>query len=120
MVQILYGMEQDSFKMFCFLLRVTLIFQLFYSINDQFIGAEASKPDVYERLSKIEAHNRQQGKDISLLKTHAIGDRKEIHKLKDRVAHLEAASTLLPNISSDAVIGQQKRPARLLPARLFR
>ena len=110
-------MEQDSFKMLSFLLKIILLLQLAYSINHQF-GAEASQPEVYERLSKVEAHNRQQEKEISLLKTQAIGDRKEIHLLRDRVAHLEAASTL-PNLSSDAILGRPKRPVRLLPARLF-
>ena len=110
-------MEQESFKMFSFLLKIILLLQLAYSINHQF-GAEASQPEVYERLSKVEAHNRQQEKEISLLKTRAIGDRKEIHLLRNRVAHLEAASTL-PNLSSDAIIGRSKRPVRLLPVRLF-
>ena len=109
-------MEQDSFKMICFLLRVVLLLQLTYSINHQ-VGANASQPEVYERLSKIEAHNRQQEIEISLLKTRAIGDRKEIQQLRDRVAHLEAST--LSSIISDTTIWRQKRPVRLLPARLF-
>ena len=109
-------MEQDSFKMFCFLLKVVLLLQLTYSINHQ-LGAEASQSEVLERLSKVEAHNRQQEKEMSLLKNQAFGDRKEIHKLRGRVAHLEAST--FTNITSDAIIGRQKRPVRLLPSRLF-
>jgi len=83
------------------------------------LGAEASQSEVLERLSKIEAHNRQQAEEMSLLKTQAIGDRNEIRELRDRVAQLEAASTMLPNISSDAIFERPKRPIRLLPASLF-
>jgi len=60
-----------------------------YSINHQF-GANASQFDVSERMSKIEARNRQQGQEISVLKTRAIEDRNEISELRNRVAQLES------------------------------
>ena len=51
--------------------------------------AVATQPEVYDRLSKIEAQNQRHEKEISLFKTEKVEDRKEIHQLRERVALLE-------------------------------
>lgn len=88
-----------------------------YSINHQF-GANASQFDVSERMSKIEARNRQQGQEISVLKTRAIEDRNEISELRNRVAQLEAAPAHANVTNHDTVAGRPKRPFRLMPPQL--
>ena len=106
-------MEDNHFKTICFLLRCVLFLQLSYSINHE-IGAAASQPEVYDRLSKIEAQNLQHEKEISILKTEKIEDKKEIRKLRERVAHLEN-SAFTDNLKGDKIIERSKRPASLLP-----
>jgi len=82
------------------------------------LNAEAiSQSKIYERMSKIEAQNRQHEKEISLLKTERVEDKNEIHKLRNRVARLEALSTFDGKTNED-ILGRQKRPYRLIPKKL--
>jgi len=92
-----------------------LLLQLTNCINHRF-GADASQSDVYERLSKIEAHNRQQEKEVSVLKIKGVEDRSEINGLRNRVARLEESSTFT-NLTNKEMAGRQKRPFRLIPTK---
>ena len=112
-------MEPQHFKMFCFLLKFVLFVQLTYSINHHRFGAEAvTESELHERMSKIEAQNYQHKNEISVLKTNAVEDRKEIHKLGDRVAQLEA-SAFTNNTESKTILKRRNRPVRLLPPHLY-
>jgi len=82
-------MGETQFKTFGFLLKFVLLLQLMYFIRNHQFGAEATQPEVNDRLSKIEAQNQRHEREISLLKTEKIEDRKEIHQLRERVAMLE-------------------------------
>ena len=99
--------------MLCFLLKFVLFLQLTNCIHRQF-GADATQSEMYERMSKIEAHNQQQDKEISLLKTKAIEDRSEIRHLRDRLAHFDASA--FTNLQNEDYLERQKRPYRLLPS----
>ncbi len=89
-----------------------------YFINLHQFVVDATQSELHERMSKIEANNVQQAREIYVLKSNAVEDKNEIHQLKDRVARLEAAATTSYTI--ETTIGRQERPARLLPARFFR
>jgi len=79
-------MGENQFKTFSFLLKFALLLQLMlYVIHNHHFGAEASQPEVYDRFSKIEAQNQRHEKEISLLKTEKVEDRKEIHQLRERI-----------------------------------
>ena len=62
-------------------------------------------------MKKIENRSRHQEQEITVLKTNAIEDRKEINQLKLRVAQLEESSTF--SVASSLV--RTKRLYRLLP-----
>jgi len=112
-------MEENHFKTFSFLLKFVLLLQLVYSIHHQF-GVEAAQPELHERMGKIEAQNRRHEKEISVLKTEKVEDRKEIRQLRERVALLEDA-TLTYNASSDEkLLKRSERPVRLLPPHILR
>jgi len=113
-------MEHDSVKMLCFLLKLILLFHLTNSINQFQLGASATQPELYERMSKIEATNRLQATEISVLKTNSIEDRSEIHRLIDRVGQLEASIYMNKTNNDQEILERQKRPARLLPLQLLR
>jgi len=70
-------MDQDSLKMFSFFLRLVLLLELTNSINQLQLGANATQTDLYEKMLEIEANNRLQANEISLLKTKSIEDRSE-------------------------------------------
>ena len=106
--------------MFRFLLKLMLLFHLTNSINQFQLGANATQPELYERMSKIEATNRLQATEISVLKTNSIEDRSEIHRLRDRVDHLEASISMNKTNNDQEMLERQKRPARLLPLQLLR
>ncbi len=75
--------------------------------------------DLNDRFYKIEAHNRNQDKDISLLKTTLDEERKISQDLRNRFILLE---NLLVNILIDDKnnhFQRVKRPARLLPLQLL-
>ena len=92
---------------------------MLHVIHNHHFGAEATQPEVYDRLFKIEAQNQRHEKEISLLKTEKIEDRKEIQQLKERVALLEDAT--FSNVTSGDKISRirSERPARLLPLQLL-
>ena len=106
--------------MFSFFLKFVLLLELISSINQLQLGANAiPQPEFYERISKIEANNRLQVNEISLLKTKSIEDRSEIHHLRDRVAKLEA-STFTNATNYQEISKRQKRPDRLIPVHIFK
>ena len=90
----------------CFLLKFVLFLQLTNCIHRQF-GADATQSEMFERMSKIEAHNQQQDKEISHLKTKSIEDRIEIDQLRDHFTN---------SLQNDEILVRQKRPYRLLPS----
>ena len=114
-------MEQDRFKIISGMLKFLLLLQLTNSINQQFGAVDAtSQSELHEqRMSKIEVHNQQQDKEMSLLKNRAIEDRNEIHQLRERVSWLEASASTNKMTKKDT-FGQRKRPARLLPSQVLR
>lgn len=66
-----------------------------------------------DRVSKLEAHNQHQDKEIGNLKNIVEEERKISHQLRNRVAKLEESNDL-------KIIERQKRPARLLPPHILR
>ncbi len=112
-------MDQDSLKLFSFFLRLVLLLELTNSINQLQLGANATQTDLYEKMLEIEANNRLQANEISLLKTKSIEDRSEIHHLRERVAKLEA-STFTNATNYQEISKRQKRPDRLIPAHIFK
>ena len=112
-------MGENQFKTFGFLLKSVLLLQLMNVIHNHHFGAEATQPEVYDRLSKIEAQNQRLEKEISLLKIGKIEDRKEIHQLRERVALLEDST--FSNVTSGDKISRvrSKRPERLIPLELL-
>lgn len=110
-------MEQDSFKTFSFLLKLVLLLQLTNSIHKIQLGANATQPEIYLRMSEIESNNRLQANEISLLKVKSIEDRNEIHLLRDRVFHLESTS-FINSTNCKHLLYKQKRAARLFPERI--
>jgi len=67
------------------------------------------------RISEIEVRDKQQEKEISILKSASKDDKKEIEFLKNRVALLEAPADS-NNFLDERPI---KRPARLLPVSIL-
>ena len=67
------------------------------------------------RISEIEVRDKQQEKEITILKSASKDDKKEIEFLKNRVALLEAPT------DSNKFLGKRhiKRPARLLPSAIL-
>ena len=61
-------MEQTSLEIFIFLIGSVLLIQVMYSINHQF-GADANQSKLEKRMVDLEANNRQQERDFSILKT---------------------------------------------------
>jgi len=97
-----------------------LLLQLTYSINQPFIGAEATtQPELYDRLTKVEAQNQRHEKEISILKTEKFEDRMEIRNLRERVAHLEDSSLSNKNEKTEKILERSERPARLLPKQIL-
>ena len=112
-------MGENKFKTFGFLLKFVLLLQLTYVIRNHQFGAEATQPEVYDRLSKIEAQNHRHEKEISLLKTEKTEDRKEIHQLRERVALLEDSTFSNATPGNKISRTRSERPARLLPLQLL-
>ena len=83
-----------------------------YSINHQF-GADANQSKLEKRMVDLEANNRQQERDFSILKTKAVEDKQEISKLRGRVDRLEGSAHA--NIPTNEIVDRKERPARLLP-----
>lgn len=71
---------------------------------------EENNLDLHHRLSKVEAHDRHQDGEISLLKVALDKERKVVHDLTSLIAVLE---------DSNNIIRRPKRPVRLLPPYLF-
>jgi len=88
-----------------------------YLVNQNQFGAEANQSELSGRMTKIETKNLQQESEIVLLKTIAVGDRKEINQLRERVSRLEESS--FANFTREINHNRKKRPVRLLPQRLF-
>ena len=110
-------MEQDHFKMLCFLLKGVLFLQLMYLINQHQNRADASQSELFDRIAKIEAKDLKQDQEISTLKTTTVDDKKEINLLRERVVHLEEFK--FKNLTTEKALERQKRPVRLLPPRFF-
>lgn len=75
-------------------------------VNTETVRDECSSSNLKDQVSKLEAKDNDQEKEISNLKT-------TVHQLMGKVAKLEA--------TGDDVItnSQQKRPARLLPSKFL-
>ena len=118
-------MKETTLKILCSLLK---LIPLLLISNDQCLGEEfqtasselgGNGTHLSYRMTEIEAQNRQQKKEIELLKIAADKDRQIIYELSSRVALLEVSATLA--IPSDVNIPQRpKRPYRLLPPKRFR
>ena len=92
-----------------FLLILALL--LYQSIIiDASPNIEENHLDLHDRLSKVEAHDRLQDGEISLLKVALDAERNVVHDLTSRIEVLEDSNTIL---------GRPKRPVRLLPPYLF-
>ena len=110
-------MGKTKKKIICIFLRFSLLFILLNSnhhceaeekqLSSPAISTESQHSNgegsnLNDRMTKIEAENRQQKEEMNSLKISAVKDRKTISELSGRVARLE-------------VIGRRKRPYRLLP-----
>ena len=74
-----------------------------------------------ERMSKLEAENRQQKQEMALIKTTIDENRKEMGYLNGRVSTLEKSETAKNQKSDETeVLSRPKRPYRLIPAKLPR
>jgi len=93
-----------------FLLILGLLIYQNVLINAASLNIEDNNLDLRDRLSKVEAHDRHQDGEISLLKIALNEERKVVHDLTSRIEFLENSSTIL---------GRPKRPVRLLPPYLF-
>ncbi len=67
-----------------------------------------------DRMSEIEAKNRRQETEITLLKTMRVEDNTAINQLKDRVEYLEASSVVKTS-ENEKILARLKRPFRLAP-----
>jgi len=65
-------------------------------------------------MSEIEAKNRHQETEITLLKTMRVEDNTAINQLKDRVEYLEASSVVKTS-ENEKILARPKRPFRLAP-----
>lgn len=109
-------------KTFSFLLRLVLLFQVLlhhyrFKVSAVDIGSNFPHEkhnnegdwDLKVRMEQMEHRSQRQENEIIHLKTKAGEDRNAISRLENRVAQLEAASTLTnPLVRS-------KRPYRLIP-----
>lgn len=120
----------DSKTFLLFLLKLTIICNLgtFFNqgltVEASFISsvscAESPTDDgsnLLDRVSEIEAQNRQHVKEISLLKTTVSEDKKMISQLNGRLSLLEASANVINTAanSNEDILGRSKRPARLIP-----
>ena len=67
--------------------------------------------DLHSRVSKIEAKDHHQDREISLLKNALVEEKELVQDLKNRLEILE---------DSNKVFGRSKRPYRLLPPHILR
>jgi len=84
---------------------------LFIAVINASSNIKENSLDLNNKVSKIEAKDRQQDNEIAFLKNALDGERKLVHELTNRVAILEG---------SDKRSGRQKRPFRLLPPLILR
>ena len=84
---------------------------LFIAVIEASRNIEENNLDLNNKVTKIEAKDRQQDNEISLLKNALDEDRKLVRDLTNRVAILEGSSKNSP---------RQKRPYRLLPPLILR
>jgi len=111
-------MGETKKKAICFFLRFSLLFILLNSnhqceaeekqLSSPAISTESQHSNgegsnLNDRMTKIEAENRQQKEEINSLKISAVKDRKTISELIGRVGLLEVIER------------RNKRPYRLLP-----
>jgi len=74
-----------------------------------------------ERMSKLEAENKQQKQEMAVMKTTIDENRKEIGNLNGRVSTLEKSETAKNQKNDETeVLSRPKRPYRLIPAKLPR
>lgn len=112
-----------------FLLKLLLIIQLCYFHNlftaeatgnyfDENVQyGEESSLNLNDRMSEAEALIKQQGGEISVLKTTVDESREVIYQLSDRLANLGESVVFNKNNekSNDEILFRQKRPFRLVP-----
>jgi len=74
--------------------------------------------DLNERMSNLEAENRQQKQEMAVMKTTIDENRKEMENINGRVSMLEKSETAESQKSDDIdVLSRPKRPFRLIPAK---
>lgn len=101
-------------SLLCYLNLVADAVQIGQSSNNVAIiyrGGDGS--DLNDRVSKLEAHNRHQDKEIGILQKEVEEERKTNHQLRDRVAKLEESN------DPPKIIERPKRPVRLLPPHIL-
>lgn len=117
-------MQVNYCETFGFPLKLLLMIELITinlttaeSIQNKIIKTTAAELDgnslnFNDRISKIEAENQYQEREIALLKSLSKEDREVINQLNGRVKQLEA---FLVDDETGNTLEREKRPFRLLP-----
>jgi len=119
----------DSKTFLPFILNLAIVFDVVNFINNQKLTVEGAeipsfalvsvdKPivdgsNLDDRVSEIEGQNRQNVKEMSLLKTIVSEDRKMISQLNGRLSQLEAFVNVINTAatnSNENIYGRAKRP----------
>ncbi len=119
-------MKETTIKIHCSLLKLIplLLISDNQCLGEEFQTASSEShgnngTNLNYRMTEIEAQNRQQKREIELLKIAADKDRQIIYGLSSRVALLEVSAPLA-SPSDDNILQRSKRPYRLLPPNSFR
>ena len=115
---------------FRFLFKLIILFQLYSYIKFTTEATQLSQTrgnvgqfdqtdgnNLKDRMSKIEAKSQRQEKEISLLKTAVVEDKRTIRQLRSRVSSLESLMMTSNSETNEKLLLRPKRPYRLLPLR---
>ncbi len=101
------GVQHHRFMTWCFIFILSL---LLYQNSAIEVSSNIEDIDLCERVSKIEARDRHQDGEISLLKNALDDEKKLVRELTSRLTILE---------DSDKLVSRPKRPVRLLPPHIL-
>jgi len=73
--------------------------------------------DLKSRMERMESKSQHQEKEIGVLKTLLVEEKKFSKQLSGRISQLEA-STIPSSVENDQLLARPKRPYRLLPSHI--
>ena len=113
--------------MWLFLKVLLLIAIIGISSKEESFSAEAAgdkncnRLNLNDRMSKLEAENRQQKQEMAVMKTTIDENRNEMENMNGRVSTLEQSERTENQKSGNIdVLSRPKRPYRLIPVKLPR